>query len=311
MSIQCIFCLNDFDKGSEEHVFPDSLGGKVVIYDVCKRCNDKLGSEVDSYLVNNPFMEFARFTKKLSGKNGHIPNPIDEGRLKDNNEKVYYKFSKEGNPESLYMVPVVTKSEDGETITVKVDASEPDKAVEIINKILKRRGGKVKSKEEILSQGVFKKVENPWLEMNMEFDINSYRKAILKIIYEMTYLWLGKEYLKDPIANILRTYIFSKDLEVEGLIGSVDLVDKKNITGLAIFADGESHTAILIRDNNKLCCYVNLFNIFEGTLVVSEQPEQYLLESGIENGKMLKSIINSNEVVEKNLQEAILEISQK
>jgi hypothetical protein len=100
----------------------DSLGGLHVINDVCKPCNDKLGEKVDSHLVNNILMQFARFTKNIIGKKGKIPNPIGKGKFKENPETIlHYKFTDDGQPESLYVVPKVTNN--GEEYSVSVVAS--------------------------------------------------------------------------------------------------------------------------------------------------------------------------------------------
>ena len=55
---KCIFCLNKFDdsKKTEEHVFPEAIGGSFSIFNLCKPCNDKLGANADSHLINNLFI---------------------------------------------------------------------------------------------------------------------------------------------------------------------------------------------------------------------------------------------------------------
>ncbi|MEH7143150.1 HNH endonuclease [Priestia megaterium] len=271
--LKCIFCMKEMEKGSEEHIFPDSLGGLLVIYNVCKRCNDKLGQKVDSHLVNHQLMQFSRLTKKLKGKKGKIPNPLGRGHLQNDPETtVHYKFTDEGKPESLYVVPKV-KSENGH-YNVIADASEPDRVVDMVNKFLKRNNQVTKSREEILSSAKYVSDKNPRMQINMNFDINNYRKAILKITYEMAYYWLGKNYLDDKMGEKIRNYILSDDLDVEGLNGYADLVDDKK-NGLTSLADDNSHIAVLKKDGNKLYCYVNLFNLFHGGLVVSEQAEKY------------------------------------
>ncbi|PFL28081.1 hypothetical protein COJ26_27685 [Bacillus thuringiensis] len=305
MSIKCIFCLNEFEKGSEEHVFPDSLGGNFKIYNVCKGCNGKLGSNVDTYLVNNILSQFERLNKKIKGKSGFLPNPFRNGHLKGSSDyKLQYKLSKDGKPESLAVVPYVSETKDGQ-VFARADASNPDKVVEMINRNLKRNGNEVKTKEEILSQAKYEKIENPEMEINLAFDLDSYKKAIIKIIYEMTCYWLGEEYLKDPIGKILREYIFSEDLEVEGLKGFVDLVGTKPPTFFNRFTDDESHTAILIRDNEKLCCYVNVMDTFEGMMMVTDEANKYDIADNLRGGKFLKTVIKSKEVIEKGFLEVV------
>lgn len=45
----CIFC-NEENEPSEEHIIPESIGGIATIKTVCRDCNSKLGTEVDSEL---------------------------------------------------------------------------------------------------------------------------------------------------------------------------------------------------------------------------------------------------------------------
>ncbi len=47
--INCIFCQLEKNP-SDEHPIPLNIGGKIIIRNVCKDCNSKLGSEVDSEL---------------------------------------------------------------------------------------------------------------------------------------------------------------------------------------------------------------------------------------------------------------------
>lgn len=304
ISIKCIFCPKENIKGSKEHVFPDSLGGLLVINDVCKECNDKLGKKVDTHLVNHGLMQFARFTKGLKGKKGKLPNPIGVGKYKEEPETtLHYKFTNDGKPESLYVVPSVKV--EGNEYKVIVDASEPDRLVKSVNKILVRNGLEPKTKDEILSNAKHIKTDNPTMEMKMSLDMNSYRKAIIKIIYEMTYYWLGERYLNDAMAIKIRDYILSDKLEVDGLYGDVDLVGNKK-DGLSILADSDSHIAVLKKDGNRLACYVNIFNNFYGCLIVTEQAELY---PDIEDSFLVNDV-KGKEIRESSLIDAIVKISK-
>ena len=89
-SINCIYCLQDRD-GSIEHIFPDSLGGLFKFKEVCKKCNEYLGQEVDSPLINNIFMQLKRMELKIPGKKGKIPNLFSNGEL-DDGSKIQYKW---------------------------------------------------------------------------------------------------------------------------------------------------------------------------------------------------------------------------
>jgi hypothetical protein len=286
------------EKGSEEHIFPDALGGLLIIKEVCKDCNDFLGRNVDSHLVNHFLMQLARFTYKLHGKKGKIPNPIGKGVLKDDpNTEVHYKFNDEGQPESLYIVPQKEEAPDGKSIKFKVDVSDKEKLVKMVNKTLERKGLPPMTKEEILSKAIYEKNETPTIMMNVEIDLFSYKKAILKIIYEITYYCLGPEYLSDPIGEKIRSYILGDSIECEGLKGNISLVDKNSLSSktFRMFASRDSHIAVLINNGRNIYCYVNIFDNFEGVLLVSENGENYsditdvFIKNDVVNNKIIKS----------------------
>lgn len=58
--MKCIFCKEEIseDKRSREHIIPKFLGGKKVIHNICKDCNNKLGEDFESKLGNNELFNF-------------------------------------------------------------------------------------------------------------------------------------------------------------------------------------------------------------------------------------------------------------
>ncbi len=79
----CILCKQGFhdDNATEEHIFPESLGGTLTLREVCVRCNSHLGRTADGYLVDHPYMQWSRRRFKLAGKSGRIPNPLENGNV--------------------------------------------------------------------------------------------------------------------------------------------------------------------------------------------------------------------------------------
>ncbi|WP_298473583.1 HNH endonuclease [uncultured Psychrobacillus sp.] len=293
--VKCIFCLME-RKGTVEHIFPDSLGGLLTIDEVCKSCNDQLGSKVDQALVNHELMQLARFTKKIKGKTGKIPNPIGVGRLKDGGDIVHNRVNKNGDPDSLYIVPRQVEEDDGKTLKFSVDVTDKKKLPQMVNKALLRRGKQAMSEEEIFSKIQNGIVDQPEITIEMSFDLILYKKALAKIIYEMTFFWLGEKYLIDPIGGELRQYLLSDKIKVDTLIGGADLVDVSDKNGMAaMFGDKDTHFSILVIDGNKIICYVNVFNQFEAKLLVSENAQEYeILESMyFENNTKKKCMGNS------------------
>lgn len=271
--IKCIFCLGN-KKSSVEHVFPDSLGGQLKINNVCKECNDFLGEHVDIHLVNHSLMQFVRSKFNLPGKKGYVPNPFAKSFLKDDPTRKV-KFGIDGK--APYLVTSVKQSTDGKSITISVDASDRNNLPTIVNKALKRKGLSEMTLQEVEAKLSYETLEKPELIVNIEADINTYRKAILKIIFEFTNMKLGDKYLDDPMAEKIREYIKSSNLDVEGLYGDANIVDKKSPQSaiLSELAIEQGYIIFIQQYGDNLNCYVNLFNQFEGNLIVSNNASKY------------------------------------
>lgn len=72
----CIFCTND-RPGSDEHVFPLAIGGRLVTDRVCQPCNSVLGARVDSALSDNFMVRGYRARLGLSGNSGVVPEQFE------------------------------------------------------------------------------------------------------------------------------------------------------------------------------------------------------------------------------------------
>ena len=68
--MKCIICKEERNE-SDEHIIPEALGNKKLITKrVCKDCNNRLGYNVDDYLVNHPLVKLLRIDHNLLGKSG-------------------------------------------------------------------------------------------------------------------------------------------------------------------------------------------------------------------------------------------------
>jgi len=275
---RCILCSNEFEdcEKTEEHIFPDAIGGNICIEEMCKGCNSHLGENVDAPMINSFPIEAKRQLLKLSGKKGHIPNPLEDGVLStDPSQKVKYKF-KDGLPESLYMVPNFKygKDENGnDTIQITLDKKDEHKIPEIMDKIKKRasKNGKPVELGEIKkSEG---RDERPWMQMTKIFNLYDWQRCIIKIAYEVTYRKFGINYLDNPIAVRIRELLKKK---------TIDQTDLENarIQGNITFANGgvtipfvddpNCLYAILLPIDGKLICSVRIFDSYQGFIVVDD-----------------------------------------
>src|SRR2546421_12555497 len=101
--MRCIFCLEERPP-SEEHVFADALGGVLTTDRVCAECNSYLGTKVDAPLIDSPRVLMRRWTLKIKGRAGKLPDPLRQfgtGVLAaDPTQKIRAKVdSKTGRPD--------------------------------------------------------------------------------------------------------------------------------------------------------------------------------------------------------------------
>ncbi len=275
---KCILCYNDFEdsKKTEEHIFPESIGGNICLWEMCKVCNSHLGKNVDAPMVNSFQIEAKRQLLKLPGKKGHIPNPLENGVLStDQSQKVKYKF-KDGSPESLYVVPNFKygKDENGnDTIQIILDKKDEHKLPEILEKIKKRASKKGKPIELRDIKKFEGREENPLMQMTKIFKLYDWQRCIIKIAYEMTYRKFGVNYLDNPIAVRIRDLLKKENIEqidlenarIQGNINSTN-------TGFTIpfVDDPDCLYTVFLPIDGKLICFVRIFDSYQGFIVVDE-----------------------------------------
>ncbi|MFD1904894.1 HNH endonuclease [Paenibacillus rhizoplanae] len=91
---RCIICTipKPIAAFNKEHVIPEAIGGRVVIYHVCIDCNSTLGEQADHHLTDNLLIRMFRSEHQIGG----APNPFPEGRLIDDPRQIVYTEVKDG-----------------------------------------------------------------------------------------------------------------------------------------------------------------------------------------------------------------------
>jgi hypothetical protein len=64
--MKCIFCFEERPP-SDEHIIPESVGGKLRLNSVCRECNSGLSRLVDGPFAQCSIIQLARFTHSLGG----------------------------------------------------------------------------------------------------------------------------------------------------------------------------------------------------------------------------------------------------
>ncbi|WP_216069793.1 HNH endonuclease, partial [Acinetobacter bereziniae] len=188
-NFKCIICrkVKLASERSDEHVIPDSLNGYYHINSVCKKCNSNMGSSVDGVLLNHKLTELYRFSEKISGKSGKIPNPFKEVKSLKGSPEIKIRTEISNNGELIYKyIPdrKVEKNEDGTLKSVKIIVDAKDKAQleGMRQKILDR--SILKDTDTFTTSYVEDEIENPELSGEWVIDTLKFKLGLLKIAYE-------------------------------------------------------------------------------------------------------------------------------
>lgn len=131
----CILCLKDNITLTDEHIFPESVGGRIKKPILCKPCNDKVGSYIDAPYINMKHIQLARAILQIRSKKDHIPIPFDDIYTANGiNESFKVKLDKNFQPIRISQAPVVTVNEVGE---LKISLSQDAKFAKDIAKTIR------------------------------------------------------------------------------------------------------------------------------------------------------------------------------
>ena len=288
--MRCIICGQE-KPGSKEHIIPEALGNsKLITYKVCRECNNRLGSKVDSYFSDHILAKMVRENhglKKGSGK----PIKIFPDELKTKDGEQY--LVRDDIPEKKPLVEM----KDG---VLHIETSDREKGLGIAKKVLERLG---KSKEEIseaLSTCEVGKRQNADVTFMVPANIDKarYLLAGIKIAYEYACETLGEEYYSDNVAGILREELYRAsisdrpdkemgdyeiitkyaDIMMEPSIATKSILEHK----LGLLKLAARHVVTLHGSaDNKLICEIFLFleDFMSYTVCVSENATKYLKDN--------------------------------
>ena len=119
-------------------------------------------------------------------------------------------------------------------------------------------------------------IEQPEVIHHPRIDLASFRPGILKIAYELAFMWLGESYLDDPMAGKLRAVILGgMAAEAVGIRGTIELGCEMGAVRFWA-ADKHGHVAFSsIATGNLVSIALKIFDAFSAVIVVSEQADKY------------------------------------
>jgi hypothetical protein len=289
----CIFCLEE-RPDTPEHVFPEAIGGTLVIRRVCKPCNSWLGSKADAPLLDHLLVLEPRSRLGIPGKEGAVPDPIARlfGGQKwplaadQDQHVIFIRDPQTGRP-----VPKLVPSErrvslpgGGEAIQVRVDELDQEELPKIVQRLRNRAGLPPLSAPElsaVMERALASErgaLENPQILITPKFDMLTYQRGMLKIAYELAWLWLGDEWLHDAAAVRLRNAIFepNRDFTAYKVRGTV--LPGADLAPLLLWqmeTDCHIGHAMRIADGNQISVGVRVFSAVSAVIHATDEGWRY------------------------------------
>lgn len=284
---RCIFCLQD-RPGSQEHVFPRAIGGRLTIDRVCTSCNSMLGSRVDAALSDSFIVRSRRAQLGLAGNSGEVPAVhemlLGVSKLADDPERrvqvAFNEATGQLDIRALYHASDVVMPDGTKARQIIVDERDKDEIPKIIQRERQRHGmpplseGQLAAEFTRLTQHVIA-VENPRVLRELSFSFAYLRHAMLKIAYELAFLWLGEEYLDDLDAVALRTAICSADPTSTNALPAY--VGDEGCDAFKFWSqDKRHHLAYGFAATDGIAIAVRIFDAHAAVVWVTKDADKYL-----------------------------------
>lgn len=223
--MKCIICREE-KEGSDEHIIPDSLGGAIHCYNVCKECNSLLGTNIDVYLTDSILVAFDRERNNLKGKKNdsfYWENGV-KWVTKDG-QKVKIERDETGERKIKYYIK---KLEDKNNDEIEFIGDNKEEVMLTMKKALKRKGKILADVE--LDETTDERERT--INGSKEELINKIDLALLKSCYEF-FMNIESEYYSDEIgekiSNFLYCYIHSNESEKEIIL---EKIAEESLVGL-------------------------------------------------------------------------------
>lgn len=287
-TMRCIFCLMN-RLSTAEHVFQYSIGGTLVTDRVCQSCNSFLGTEVDAPLVDHLFVAFRRSDLGLPGTSGKLPDGLrlflgDLTLASGPNVKLRVSTDPwTGKPDvyRFYGVSETPLASGKVQRRIVVDARDVGRIPTILQRE-RRRGGLPALSEKELAREVdqavrnMETIEKPEAIANVSVDLAAFRRGMLKIAYELAFLWLGEAYLDDPTAAVLRDVILGRTAEQDAqLRGRIEI--GANTPVFRFWAEQrDCHVAFSTTLDERIAVNLRIFDSLSACIVVTEKASHYL-----------------------------------
>ncbi|MDV7763997.1 MULTISPECIES: HNH endonuclease [Peribacillus] len=197
----CFYCGDSLEDSqrSEEHIIPESCGGNITTWKVCKTCNNRANKEIDEKFKNEWFVSWERAFLGLPDKRGRKHTERIE-TTKEDGEKIQLLVCEEG------IVPIAKPDINWENdkITLKVDPRYVTNILKDVEKKAIKQGMNFIAPDELptpISEQVGK------VGISKKIDVPVIRREQVKIILGLACFFIPN-FTNSTTANLLRNYLW-------------------------------------------------------------------------------------------------------
>lgn len=279
--MECIICRRHKEETDffVEHIIPYSLGNsKLRLYNICKECNSRLGSEIEYELINFEAFSYPRIKLDLKGKKGILPKMFRKARLEDG-RPAFIDYNKTTGKLEIKSPPSIKLKTIGKDLKYEVKGSSIEEILDALRKKHKRRTGKVlshKKEDEIIKSFNDNTtidrhiIRNTWSINNLKIEL-SFFKIAYELIFYFELLDIDKSlYLKDDrlieVSKMISDYIYKEKKPKKSLvikrIKDTNVKNTSKILSKEFFNHKYSHTISInsLKDERKIRYNINLLN---------------------------------------------------
>jgi len=276
--ITCIFCTKE-SEATDEHVIPEFAGGSLIIRDVCKACNSRMGSDFEGPISKSIIFRLPRYVYGIQGKSSSPIHPFPNMGAAEDGSKI--KMDSEFRPYMVTKIEERRLEAGGIDVRLKVDDSDAEKIPEIIESRIRRTAkrewphltsGEVDGLVRDAINSLPKKYEvqtaQPTIGYHESVDLNHIVLLMMKIAYEIAFHHNGVGILSDASSIQLRDAVNKRDAKAKVHGALFPQPDPFSfVTG------AESRHCVVLCGN---VCYLRIFNI-SAIIQVSEACSEFSL----------------------------------
>lgn len=280
----CIFCREQKEKFTDEHVFSATIGGAFVLTTVCADCNKILGDKIDNRLARHERILLHRhhFQIKRKGKSGtrnNIPNPFPGKHTDEDGNEHIVMFNEKGEARSKIIPKYDEPVQEENGIMMPYTISKEDfKDEETVKKRFAKKMG-IDPEKVVIKD----KKETPVkpITINVSTPNNPLILGALKVAYEFGVSFIP-EYLDDPLSKEYTEILLTQKLrEEQKILFDEDLDERVKIAERVVKIEGLNtfhHIAMLTTIKKKgLFCFVKIFDF--AYLIKLSESDRYKLKN--------------------------------